>query len=178
MEVWELYLRNLKVHDDIVSPPWLMVLNARHLQQEFLGTLNLPGRATSHPTSITSWKKLKGDTIKINFDGAYHFTDGTTTVGVVARDNHGMVVAGCCKYIEAKNNAFVVEAFACFEAILLALDHGWLKVEITGDNANVINMSNDSVVGISNLANYLTEARALLQQMHINLCNKRCHVGE
>ncbi|KAL4273424.1 hypothetical protein GQ457_13G008670 [Hibiscus cannabinus] len=57
-----------------------------------------------------------------------------------------MVVAGCCRYIAAANNVSVVEAFACFEAILLALDRGWSKVEITGDAANVINMLNDPVI--------------------------------
>ncbi|KAK8573695.1 hypothetical protein V6N13_009783 [Hibiscus sabdariffa] len=81
--------------------------------QEFLGTLNQSGKVISRPTSITSWKKPKSDTIKINFDGTYRSTDGEEAVGVVARDNHEMVVAGCCKYIEAVNNAFVVEAFAC-----------------------------------------------------------------
>ncbi|KAK8625902.1 hypothetical protein V6N13_057059 [Hibiscus sabdariffa] len=156
--------RNLKVHDDNVPLPWLTVLNARQLQQEFLGTLNQPGRVISRPTSGTNWKKLKSDVIKINFDGAYRSTDGATAVGVVARDNHRMVVAGCCKYIATTNNAFVVETFACFEAILLVLDRRWSEVEITCDVANVINMYNDLVSGISTLTNYLTEVRSLMQQ--------------
>ncbi|KAK8712929.1 hypothetical protein V6N13_148157 [Hibiscus sabdariffa] len=164
--LWHIWnRRNLKVHNDNVPPPWLTVLNARKLQQEFLGTLlNQPGSAISRPTSGTSWKKPKSDIIKINFDGAYRSTNGAAAVRVVARDNHGMVVAGCCKYIAESNNAFVVEAFACFEAILLALDRRWSKVEITGYAANVINMLNDPVSGISTLENYLTEARALMQQ--------------
>ncbi|KAK8651650.1 hypothetical protein V6N13_141239 [Hibiscus sabdariffa] len=103
------------VHDDNVPPPWLTVLNARQLQQELLGTLNQPESAISRPISNTSWKKPKNGVIKINFDGA-------AVVGVVAIDNHGMVVASCCKYTATSNNASVVEAFACFEAILLALD--------------------------------------------------------
>ncbi|KAL4388185.1 hypothetical protein GQ457_09G012120 [Hibiscus cannabinus] len=149
-----------EIYDDNVPPPWLTVLNARQMQQEFLGTLNQPGSAVYRPTFGTSWKKPKSDVIKINFDGAYRSTDGAAAVGVVARDNHGMVVVGCCKYIAAANNASVVEAFACFEAILLALDRGWSEIEITGDAANVINILNDPVSGILTLANYLTEARA------------------
>ncbi|KAL4283361.1 hypothetical protein GQ457_16G031550 [Hibiscus cannabinus] len=109
------------------------------------------GSAISRPTSGTSWKKPKSDVIKINFDGSYRSTDGAASVGVVARDHHGMVVASCCKYIATATNASVVEAFACFEAILLALDRGWSEVEITGDAANVINILNDPVSGISNL---------------------------
>ncbi|KAK8636301.1 hypothetical protein V6N13_005005 [Hibiscus sabdariffa] len=38
------------------------------------------------------WKKPGSGVIKINVDGAWHATTRTAAIGIIARDNHGMMI--------------------------------------------------------------------------------------
>ncbi|KAK8483020.1 hypothetical protein V6N12_038821 [Hibiscus sabdariffa] len=103
-------------------------------------------------------------------------TSAHSILVVVARDNTGQVLACCSKCTTGAADASIVEAFPCYEAILLSSDKGWRRVLIEDDAANVINYLQASPDDTSMLAQTLSEAKIMLQQ-HPHIALAFCQRG-
>lgn len=80
-----------------------------------------------------SWKPTEEGWIKINVDSATSRNlDGAATV-VIARDHAGNFIHGRMTKYAAIGDPLVVETFACRDAMLLAITHGFTHVVIKTD---------------------------------------------
>ncbi|KAK8690776.1 hypothetical protein V6N13_074302 [Hibiscus sabdariffa] len=84
------------------------------------------------------WRKPIVCSVKINVDGAYSPASGHSAVGIVARDNDGMVLVGLTKRLEGSQNAGMAEAATVHEGIKLEIDMGWTHANVEGDAMDII----------------------------------------
>lgn len=73
------------------------------------------------------WQSPAEGQVKINFDAAICKLTWKGSLGVVARDHHGLIVAGVEKAIKAVD-PLIAEALAVKEGVLLAVAKGWTLV--------------------------------------------------
>ncbi|XP_057863873.1 uncharacterized protein LOC131071919 [Cryptomeria japonica] len=84
------------------------------------------------------WTPPEKGWIKINFDGASRGNPGPSGVGVIARDDHGNILAIAAKrMVDGSNN--VAECQAAMEAILMVGKLGVKKLHLEGDSQVVVN---------------------------------------
>ncbi|KAE8666664.1 Protein NRT1/ PTR FAMILY 2.7 [Hibiscus syriacus] len=112
------------------------------------------------------WIKPGQDEIKVNVDGAFCKDSRVAAIGVVARDSHGMVIAGLAKKINPPCSAESAEVVAFTEGIKLAFENGWNRVVIEGDAISIVNRLANKRTGkiqdLSTIGLLLNEARLLL----------------
>ncbi|KAK8987012.1 hypothetical protein V6N11_055329 [Hibiscus sabdariffa] len=130
---------------------WLLSMNTRHLQKEYLADQSLHSPVQQSTLLAHKWRPPTADTVKVNFDKAFDPNIGAA-------------------------DASIVEAFPCYEAILLSSDKGWRRVLIEDDAANVINYLQASPDDTSMLAQTLSEAKIMLQQ-HPHIALAFCQRG-
>ncbi|KAK8992094.1 hypothetical protein V6N11_044986 [Hibiscus sabdariffa] len=95
---------------------------------------------------------------------AHSILDVTCMFMVNRFPQHGYWVLGMnTRHLQKECTTGAVEAFPCYEAILLSSDKGWHRVLIEGDAANVINYMQASSDDTSMLAQTLSEAKLMLK---------------
>ena len=80
---------------------------------------------------------------KINFDRAIFKSMARAGLGVVVRDEEGMVIAALSQNIKLPSSVDLVEALAARRAILFAQEISVTHVEAEGDSLKVITAIND-----------------------------------
>lgn len=74
----------------------------------------------NHAPSQSRWRPPNQGLIKINFDLAFNFHEKTSILGVIARNEDGLIM-GACTYLHFNIvDAFVAEAWACKQPIRFA----------------------------------------------------------
>ncbi|KAK8660401.1 hypothetical protein V6N13_051327 [Hibiscus sabdariffa] len=63
-------------------------------------------------------------------------------IGVIARDQHGLMIDGCARRVEGNHTAETIEAWAFEEGIRLAHINGWESVIVEGDALGIDNRFN------------------------------------
>ena len=91
----------------------------------------LPGRHTQQ-----RWLRPGAGVYKINFDGAIFESTARTGLGVVVRDEEGMVIAALSQNIKLPSSVDLVEALAAWRAILFAQEISVTHVEVERDSLN------------------------------------------
>ena len=79
---------------------------------------------------------------KINFDGVIFESTARAGLGVVVRDEEGMVIAALSQNIKLPSSVDLVEALAAQRAILFAQEISVTHVEVEGDSLKVITAIN------------------------------------
>ena len=103
--------------------------------QEFLRVLD-----PIHVPAQQTWQPPPGSLFKLNFDGAC-FDDGAHSgYGVVIRNEKGEVIAAIAMRGGVVHDSEEVEVMACRKALEFAIDAGFTKIILEGDNAMVMKM--------------------------------------
>ena len=119
-----------------VLMPFQILQQAREKLREF-STLQIP---TSPPrtTPASCWRPLDHDYIKINFDGALFSKENRAGIGVVIRNEAGLVLASLSQQIPLPTTVSEVETLAGRRALEFAAEIGVNKVILEGDSSILI----------------------------------------
>ena len=113
-----------------LSKNWLVEYQARQVS---LG----PSPTHTQPTRCR-WKPPPSGAVKINFDGAIFPKEKKSGIGVVIRDNKGLIIASCSKVVHQVLGVFDIEALAAVWALSFASDVGVRRAVLEGDSMAVI----------------------------------------
>ena len=113
-----------------LSKNWLVEFQARQVSLNSGPFLTQPMRCT--------WKPPPSSTFKINFDGVIFPTEKKSGVGVVIRDNRGLVIASCSKVVHQALGVCKAEALAVAWALSFAFDVGVKRAVLEGGSMAVI----------------------------------------
>ena len=80
--------------------------------------------------------------IKVNFDAAFKTETYQGASGVVARNEHGQLVAAKCRQYESIPDALTAEAYAYRDGALLIKDLGLTKVMLKTDCQELVALGN------------------------------------
>lgn len=94
--------------------------------------------------SPSQWLAPPSGCVKINVDAAVSLGGLRVGLGVVARDDRGLVLCSQFTCVEGFYSPHVAEILAAREGILLASKHQWNHVILESDAKNVINSINFS----------------------------------
>ena len=84
----------------------------------------------------TRWQPPLADLMKINFDGVVFSSENVSGIGVVIRNNLGLVIASCSQRLPQDHSSNEVEALAATKALSFAAEIGITKVVLEGDSHN------------------------------------------
>ncbi|XP_059070572.1 uncharacterized protein LOC131860208 [Cryptomeria japonica] len=130
---------------DFAQKAWIFGLQRLNWKGPMVGNLCdwlvnglLRANLQSKGNSIPKWTPPEKGWTKINFDGASRGNPGTSSVGVIACDDRGNILAIAAKrLVDGSNN--VAKCQAALEAILMARKLGVKKLHLEGDSQVVVN---------------------------------------
>ncbi|KAE8681243.1 hypothetical protein F3Y22_tig00111332pilonHSYRG00015 [Hibiscus syriacus] len=167
--LWNIWnRRNDMVHNGEMQTDRNVVVSSSNLIEEFrkVKKVDAIDRDEVGFSRFRGWIKPGQDEIKVNVDGAFCKENRKAAIGVVARDSHGMVIAGLAKKINPPSSAESAEVAAFTEGIKLAIENGWNRVIIEGDAISIVNrLANkrtEKIQDLSTIGLLLNEARLLL----------------
>ncbi|KAK5777284.1 hypothetical protein PVK06_045251 [Gossypium arboreum] len=76
------------------------------------------------------WNYPPSEFVKINFDGANDATHQQSALGIVARNEEGVVLLSCSEIHHGVTFAFAAEAIACQKAVQTGVEQEWPKIII------------------------------------------------
>ena len=122
----------------------------------------LKGTSTTEKQAL-KWKKPRGDTIKINTDGAYF--PGTTHGGwgFIARDADGDVRGSGFGHLKNIRDALRAEAEACLRALHAAASWGISNLHIETDSTTIAEALHSSKFDRTNAGVIFKDARAFMR---------------
>uniref|UniRef100_A0A2N9FDK7 Reverse transcriptase domain-containing protein n=1 Tax=Fagus sylvatica TaxID=28930 RepID=A0A2N9FDK7_FAGSY len=115
--------------------------------------------------SQVRWKPPQTNYYKVNFDGAIFKDSNAGGIGVVIRDNAGMVIATLSQKVRGPQTVEMIEALAARRAIIFAKEVGITDVEFEGDAVNVIRDLSSQVPIHTPYSLIIEDARAILQNL-------------
>ena len=107
------------------------------------------------------WVPPPANFVKINFDSAVFSKDNFSGVGVVIRDENGLVLGSCSKHLPQAYSAVEVEALAAATALALAEDLDMTRVILEGDSLVIIKALREEEQFLSPIGLLLEDVRML-----------------
>ena len=120
------------------------------------------------------WKPPSLGLFKINFDGATFESLNQAGIGVVIKDEHGLVIAALSQRIPLPSSVSMVEALAARRALIFAQEISIFSVEVEGDSLQVIRAINNKKLDRSGLGHIIQDIKLL------GSCMQSCsftHIG-
>ncbi|KAL4324280.1 hypothetical protein GQ457_11G002870 [Hibiscus cannabinus] len=154
--------RNRWVHDNQLIPARLVSEYAQIVKGDFHKVCERAGEPVQCDRS-KKWMKPGPGQVKINVDGAWLVESRVATIGVIARDHHGMMINGCALQVAGAHSVETVEACAFATGIRMAIEKGWENVVVEGDSMSIINRLKDPGQDLSVEASFLVDTKAALQ---------------
>ncbi|KAL4323146.1 hypothetical protein GQ457_11G026950 [Hibiscus cannabinus] len=155
--------RNRWVHNNQLIPARLVSEYAQIVMADFQrADENIVERGGCAQTK--RWVKPAPGQIKINVDGAWSAATKVATVGVIARNHHGLMIDGCARRVEGSHTADTVEAMAFAKGVRMAVLNDWDRVIIEGDVRGIVNRLHAMELDDSVAAIHLAEAWATLRR--------------
>ncbi|XP_039013081.1 uncharacterized protein LOC120142489 [Hibiscus syriacus] len=162
--LWNLWNRiNQWVHDgdlqvdhDVVSKTWELAASFKVVTES--SNHSSPNR---RPSVQALWNHPSVGRVKINVDGAFINRSSEATLGLIARDHHGMVFGDAPQMTES------VEALTIVQAVRFAIENDWDHVIIKGDAIRIVNRLNYHSEDISVVDMLLNEVHEKLAA-HLN----------
>ncbi|KAA3457985.1 reverse transcriptase [Gossypium australe] len=112
-------------------------------------------------TEVVKWNSPPGQTVKINFDGAFGEKSKLSALGIVVRDSNDFVLLTSTELHKGVISAFVTEAIACRQATQIALDINREEVIIEGDSLSIIKKCNKRDFDKSQVGSYIHDIHEL-----------------
>ena len=134
---------------------------AQVLLKEFL-MINAKEESVKLPKPKTTWRPPVSHQYKVNFDGALFQEAKMGGIGVVVRDQAGMVIATLSQRVITTNSAELIEARAARRAIQFAMEIGILDVQFEGDSETIIRELSSQEVMHNAFGLIIEDAKALL----------------
>ena len=91
------------------------------------------------PHQVAAWQAPVQHAYKVNFDGAIFVEDGLAGLGVVIRNDHGLIMASLTQQIPLPGSVIEVEVLAARKALVLTIELGFDNITIEGDSEVLIN---------------------------------------
>ena len=157
-----------------------MLHRARDLK---LGCLSAPTSVTAVPEQKkTAWTPPPVHGYKVNFDGALFEHEDSAGLGVVIRNQDGLVMASLSEVTPLPSTVIEVETLAARRAVEFALELGFENIILEGDSEiliKILNSSNRSLAPfghIINDINFLASRFACFSATHVKRhCNRVAH---
>ena len=87
---------------------------------------------------MAAWKAPDQHAYKVNFDGAIFVKEGLAGLGVVIRNDQGLIMASLTQQIPLPVSIIAVEVLAAWRALKLTLELGFDKITLEGDTEVLI----------------------------------------
>ena len=113
-----------------------------------------------------AWQPPPLEAFKLNFDAAVFSDLGRTGVGAVIRNDKGEVMAAMTAGGPAVHTGEEAEFLAYRRALEFAVDAGFNRLIIEGDNSNVSHAISSSAVNTSLFGNVVDDIRHLIRGLH------------
>ena len=84
------------------------------------------------------WRPPIAPCVKANFDGAIFSQDGLAGIGVIIRNEQGLVMAALSQQIPSPTSVEMVEVLAAHQALVFAKELGFDRMILEGDSETVI----------------------------------------
>ena len=173
MLVWNIwYRRNLAR----TSPPgWPLEQIAKQAYQslqEFRSAQ--PRKSVAATSGLVRWQPPPANLIKINFDGAAFKDDERAGIGVVIRDNQGLVLASLSQNIPLPHSVVTLETLAACKALEFSLELGFNKAVLEGDSLIVMSALRDPSPSLASFGLLVQDAQWLARSF---TCISFQHVG-
>ena len=105
----------------------------REVERNGLTDENGQNKVSGSSKEEVKWRKPEKGWIKINCDGGFKAETRNAGIGVVVRNEEGILIDGCCGTVKA-DNALLTEAMAVRERVKLAIAKGYTRMEIEMDS--------------------------------------------
>ena len=112
------------------------------------------------------WQPPQSEAYKLNYDAALFSDLGKTRVGAVIRNEKGEVMAAMTACGPAVQTSEEAELLACRRALEFAVDAGFYRLIIEGDNSNVTRAISSSANNNSLFGNVVDDIRHLIRGLH------------
>ncbi|XP_075675254.1 uncharacterized protein LOC142644553 [Castanea sativa] len=108
------------------------------------------------------WQPPPSSVYKLNFDAAIFSDLDRTGVGAIIRDEHGQVMAAMTASGPQVRSSMEAELLACRRSLEFAVDVGFNKLIIEGDNVNVMQAISSTKIDCSLLGYVVDDIRHLV----------------
>ena len=156
------YNRNKLLHVENGLPPLQILEMAKSIVEDYREAFSLV--SPSLPFAQECWVAPPLGFLKVNVDGASSIDgSGTSSIGVIIRDDLGRIVAALCKALPVHYPAELTELFALEYGVLLAQDLNISNVIFESDAASVISSVNQDCSGgaMGHLVHYIMSAKSV-----------------
>ncbi|XVF78361.1 hypothetical protein PTKIN_Ptkin14bG0125200 [Pterospermum kingtungense] len=113
---------------------------------------------------IQGWKAPPEGFMKINFDGAVCSRESIRGVGIIIRDNQGVILGAYQSAIIEITDPLTIETLAATKRLLIAKELGLRQITLEGDALRVMTMLNSSMPDFSPLGNLFDKGRVLKRE--------------
>ncbi|XP_024164232.1 uncharacterized protein LOC112171254 [Rosa chinensis] len=114
-----------------------------------------------------NWRPPSVGCLKMNFDGACDAKNNVCGLGVVFRDNVGLLKGAMAVPQVGNLPPRSVEALALLHGLRFALHLGYTSLEVEGDALSVVNALEDSSNDLSVEGHIIEEVKSLVQLFHV-----------
>lgn len=111
------------------------------------------------------WSVPVSNSIKVNVDAALFEEERKYVIGMVVRDNKGLLQEGCTKLFRGKTDVAIVEAMGVREALSWLKNHPGSMATVETDCLTVIQAIRSSVDMVSVFGTIIQECKTLLNDM-------------
>ena len=116
------------------------------------------------------WRPPPETCVKANFDRAVFSQDGLAGIGIIIRNEQGLVMAALSQQIPLLTSMEMVEVLAAHRALVFAKELGFDKVIVGRDSANTITSINGGHMDHSALGHVLLDIKRLFSSFsHISV---------
>ncbi|KAL4637806.1 hypothetical protein ACB092_03G102900 [Castanea dentata] len=152
--------RNRVIHGGKIQHPSILIQQARDFLAEYKDKQSQLATSVIME-SVQQWRPPSGSAFKLNFDVVIFANSKSSGVGVIIRNNLGVVLAGLSARGPYVVNSEEAEVLACRKALEFALDLGFLDLVVEGDNAMVMKNMVSPHPNRSTLGHIYDDIRAL-----------------
>lgn len=118
------------------------------------------------PETDQAWTPPETGTIKVNYDASIKSSQDIASVGVVARDNEGRIIAWQRKSFPFITSVEAVEALAARTAVILAYELDLSSVIFEGVCKNVVTQLKATTSTLSFVGNIINKTKSLSFYFH------------
>ena len=112
------------------------------------------------------WQPPPSEVYKLNYDAALFSDLGRTGIGAVIRNEKGEVMAAMTACGQAVHTSEEAKLLACRRALEFAVDAGFYRLIIEGDNGNVTHAISSSTENNSPFGNVVDDICHLIRGLH------------
>uniref|UniRef100_A0A2N9GD20 RNase H type-1 domain-containing protein n=1 Tax=Fagus sylvatica TaxID=28930 RepID=A0A2N9GD20_FAGSY len=151
----------IQINSDVLLEKF--ATRAQAFLQEYL-TVTTEEKTERPKPPPAQWKLPVTNYYKLNFDGAIFKDSNSGGIGVVIRDNTGLVIATLSQKVYSTHTAEMIEALAARRAIIFAKEVGIDDVEVEGDAETVMRDLSSSAPLHTPYGLVLEDTKVLIQE--------------